>query len=80
MGARATKVRPRALAQDNASKITAVLEAGEGHADLYRTVQSGPSGQRADLRIARVRFRQFGPDEFTIIDLGDGGTDRKSVV
>jgi len=71
MGAKAA-IKTRA--QDNASKIRELLEAGEGHADLYRTIMSGPSGQRSDLLIARVRYRQFGPDEFTIVDLADGGT------
>jgi hypothetical protein len=76
MGARgATKTKT--LAMDNASKITKLREDGKNgeYADLYRTIVSGPSGQRADLRIARIRYREFGPDEFTIVDIaGDCGT------
>jgi hypothetical protein len=75
MGARgATKTKTQAM--DNASKIAKLLEDGVGgaYADLHRTITSGPSGQRSDLRIARVRYRESGPDEFTIVDLADGGT------
>jgi hypothetical protein len=71
MGARATT---KTRARDNASKITGLLEAGEGYADLYRTAIAGPSGQRSDILVGRVRFRQFGHDEFTIVDMADGGT------
>jgi hypothetical protein len=56
----------------NAAKIRGLLEAGEGHADLYRTILSGPSGQRADLLVGRVRYHELGPDEFSVVDLSDG--------
>jgi hypothetical protein len=59
-------------AQLNAKKIAAILEAGQGSADLYRTIVAGPSGQRADLCVGRVRYREFGPDEFEIRDHRDG--------
>lgn len=76
MGARgATKAKT--LAMDNASKIAKLIENGVNgeYADLYRTILSGPSGQRSDNKIARVRFREWGPDEFTIVDIrGDCGT------
>jgi hypothetical protein len=56
-------------AGENARKIATILEAGEGYADLYRTIMAGPSGQRADLLVGRVRYRPDGPDEFEIIDM-----------
>ena len=59
-------------AQLNAKKIAAILEAGHGQADLYRTVMAGPSGQRRDLCVGRVRYLEFGPDEFEIRDHRDG--------
>lgn len=56
-------------ASENARKIATILEAGEGHADLYRTIEAGPSGQRADLLVGRVRYLFDGPYEFEIIDM-----------
>jgi hypothetical protein len=55
-------------ANDNAAKICGLLEAGAGHADLYRTIEAGPSGQRADLRVGRIRYLPDGPDDFVVID------------
>ena len=53
-------------AQDNAGKIGTILEDRAGYADLYRTVTAGPSGQRGDLLIARVRYVELGCYEVQI--------------
>ncbi len=58
----------------NGAKVAALLTAGKGHADLYRTVTAGPSGQRANLHIARVWTMQFGPYDFRIVDPTSGET------
>ena len=58
----------RSAADENGAKIQTLLTDGAGHADLYRTITTGPSGQRRDLLVGRIRFREFGPDEFAIID------------
>jgi hypothetical protein len=63
------------LAQDNARNITRLLEERAGHADLYRTVRAGPSGQRKDLLIARVRAMNYGPYEFEIVNMSPGSPD-----
>lgn len=55
-------------ARDNGRKITKMLTAERGWADLYRTVTAGPSGQRADFRVGRVRYLDLGPYEFAIVD------------
>lgn len=52
----------------NARKITKVLTDGHGFADLYRKIAAGPSGQRADLHVGRVVYRECGPDEFGIYE------------
>jgi hypothetical protein len=54
---------------DNGAKISAMLreEAGRDWADLYRTCDAGPSGQRRHVRIGRVRYLPDGPYEFRII-------------
>jgi hypothetical protein len=54
------------LARDNASKITRILTDRAGWADLYRTVTAGPSGQRADMLVARVRYTWDGPYEVQV--------------
>jgi hypothetical protein len=59
----------QSLARDNGRKITAMLQAGTGHADLYRTTVAGPSGQRRDTLIARVRYLPEGPYEVEIISM-----------
>lgn len=40
-----------------------MLEGRADYADLYRTITAGPSGQRSDLHVARVRpSREYGFD------------------
>jgi hypothetical protein len=56
----------------NGRKITEILVAGTGSADLYRKIAAGPSDQRADLHVGRVRYREYGPDEFAILDPRSG--------
>jgi hypothetical protein len=58
----------------NGAKIKA-LEAGTlDYADLYRKKHAGPSGQRADVKIGRVRHTPDNPSgEFKIVDK-DGNT------
>lgn len=56
----------------NARKITALLINGKGSTDLYRKIAAGPSGQRADLHVGRVVYRECGPDEFAILDPREG--------
>ena len=55
--------------RDNGAKVTAMLreEADRYWADLYRTCDAGPSGQRAHTRVGRVAFRPDGPYEFRIV-------------
>jgi hypothetical protein len=62
----------RRLAADNAQKIRAVLDGEIPCADLYRTIEAGPSGQRADLLVGRVYFRPTGPDEVEVRDPRNG--------
>jgi hypothetical protein len=55
--------------RDNATKIGALLreEAGDRYwADLYRTCDAGPSGQRRAVCVGRVRYLPDGPYEFRI--------------
>lgn len=54
---------------DNGAKLGALMreEAGRDWADLYRTCDAGPSGQRAHVRIGRVRYLPEGPYEFRVI-------------
>jgi hypothetical protein len=59
-------------ASDNARNIRALLDAGTGYADLYRTVEAGPSGQRTNLLVGRVRIPVDGPYDFAVIDLTTG--------
>lgn len=66
----------------NGAKITALLQDEQGHADLLRTCHAGPSGQRMALCVGRIRYQQFGADEFRIIDPETGeaaGYARRSV-
>lgn len=60
------------LAQGNAAKIQKLLDDGGGYADLYRTIEAGPSGQRADLLVGRIRCLIWGPHDFSIVDMGTG--------
>lgn len=55
-------------ARENAMKIRALMDAQGGHADLYRTIEAGPSGQRAQLLVGRIRYLSSGPDEFEVRD------------
>lgn len=73
-------VRRQSLAQQNGSKIERLLVGQAGAADLYRTVEAGPSGQRADSLIARVRYVAEGPYEVAIVNVTPGSPDRGSVV
>lgn len=59
-----TDTDPRA----NGRKVAAILAAEDGHADLFRTVEAGPSGQRARLHVGRVRVLPYGPYELAVID------------
>ena len=54
--------------RDNATKIGGMLreEAGRDWADLYRTCEAGPSGQRARVCVGGVRHLPDGPYEFRI--------------
>jgi hypothetical protein len=56
----------------NGRKITALLQAEAGYADLYRKIFAGPSGQRANLHVGRVWYRPTGNEEFTIVDPREG--------
>lgn len=71
-----------AHARHNAAKITALYTDGVGRADLYRTITAGPSGQRAQKHVARVRPDVAGIDHFVIVDPATGdvaGTTRYSI-
>lgn len=60
--------------KDNGAKVRALLEAdGEGHADLYRKATAGPSGQRSDIHVGRIRPEIFGGEDFRVIDTHGGG-------
>jgi len=62
-------------AQRNASKIAELLESDRRScADLYRTIEAGPSGQRADLLVGRIWYHPDGPDEFSVHDPRNGET------
>jgi hypothetical protein len=65
--------------RDNGKKIGALLreETDRGWADLYRTCDAGPSGQRKALLVGAVRYMPSGSYEFRIIDRT--GIDRGSV-
>jgi hypothetical protein len=52
----------------NGRKIAALLAAGEGHADLYRQILAGPSGQRHNLHVARVSYVPYGSWDVSISD------------
>lgn len=66
----------KTLALQNGRKIADIQRDGTGHADLYRTITAGPSGQRDDLLVGRVRYLPDGPDDFEIVDMT--GVDRGS--
>lgn len=59
--------RRESLASDNAKKIGKILRDQEGDADLYRTAVGGPSGQRTDILVGRVRYTFEDPFEVAII-------------
>jgi hypothetical protein len=60
------------LARDNAQKIAALMDAATGHADLFRTVEYGPSGQRGSVHVGRIRPCQGGPYDFAVFNLATG--------
>ncbi len=70
----ATRVKPaRELEgstdpKDNGAKINALLKTGQGHADLYRRVTAGPSGQTSNLHVGRLRPTHDGPYDFAVTD------------
>ena len=62
--------RRGSLAQQNAAKIQRLMiNQGTGGADLHRTVAAGPSGQRADRKIARVVYDWTGNFELKILSV-----------
>lgn len=61
-------------ASENARNIAAIVAAGEGVTDLYRTIVAGPSGQHADLLVGRIRYQPEGNWEFAVIDPRDNET------
>ena len=67
------RIRTGRKAEENAAKIAACMNAQAGSADLYRTVEAGPSGQRADELVGRVHYRAAGPYDFEVVDPRDGG-------
>lgn len=59
--------------KDNAAKVKAIQDGTMHSADLYRTIMSGPSGQKSHVFVGRVRYtpdRQQG--EFEVIDANSG--------
>ena len=61
--------RRKSRAQQNGEKIERLLIEQAGGADLYRTIEAGPSGQRKDLLIARVRYDWTGQYEVAIVSV-----------
>lgn len=59
--------------RDNGRKVVALVNGEIGHADLYRKILAGPSGQRSNLRVGRVRFVDMAQGEFKIV-ADDGET------
>ena len=59
-------------ARDNARNLTRVLVDRAGSCDLYRTVQAGPSGQRAQVHVARVTYIWDGAYEVQIFTPAGG--------
>ncbi len=61
-------------AQDNGRKITELLVNRDGYADLYRTAVGGPSGQRKDVHVARIRYTYEYSAEVQIFTPGEHGS------
>jgi hypothetical protein len=55
--------------RDNGRKLGALMreEADRDWANLYRTCDAGPSGQRKHIRVGTVRYLPDGPYEFRIV-------------
>jgi hypothetical protein len=53
-------------ARENAAKVHRILTAREGSAVLYRTINAGPSGQRAQHAVARVEYTYEGSFELAV--------------
>lgn len=59
--------------KDNGAKIRAALDSSvRVPIDLYRTINAGPSGQRARKLIARFWYNPEGDHEFNIVDMSVG--------
>jgi len=55
--------------KDNGAKIRAIADGRMDHADLYRKIMAGPSGQRSDLKVGRIRHTPDNPfGEFKVTD------------
>lgn len=54
--------------KDNGAKVKALMDGTIDAADLYRKVEAGPSGQRANVHVGRVRFRDNQHGEFQVVD------------
>jgi hypothetical protein len=71
--ARADELRESRNPKDNAAKVKAIQDGTLHSADLYRTIMSGPSGQKSHVFVGRVRYT---PDnrsgEFEVIDTNSG--------
>ena len=57
--------------RDNAEKVERLLDEddeGPDFADLYRKIEYGPSGQRKDHKVGRVRRLNSGPYDLAVVD------------
>jgi hypothetical protein len=57
--------------KDNGPKVKALMSGMIDAADLYRKTEAGPSGQRRNTYVGRVRFRDNQHGEFQVVD-GEG--------
>lgn len=54
--------------RDNGPKVKALISGTIDAADLYRKAEAGPSGQRKNVHVGRVRFRDNQHGEFQVVD------------
>lgn len=54
--------------RDNGPKVKALMSGTIDAADLYRKTEAGPSGQRRNTYVGRVRFRDNQHGEFQVVD------------
>jgi hypothetical protein len=55
--------------KDNGAKVRALRDGTIGHADLYRKIMAGPSGQRRDVMVGRIRHTPDNPSgEYRVVD------------